>query len=76
VLVNGLGSATSLELSAIAELACAGLERRGVEIADVVTGTLVPALDMRGFSLTLVPMDQQELARWQAPCETAAWRLA
>jgi dihydroxyacetone kinase len=53
VVVNGLGSATNLELYSIYSLVVAWLESQGERVTASLLGTLVPALDMHGFSITL-----------------------
>lgn len=53
VLVNGLGATTQLELNLIYGIAEQALLRRGCSVAVPLVGTLVPALDMEGFSLTV-----------------------
>ncbi|MFJ4963817.1 dihydroxyacetone kinase subunit DhaK [Streptomyces sp. NPDC088729] len=73
-LVNGLGAVTPLELYAVhAELAGL-LDDRGVDLARALVGEYVTALDMRGFSITLLAADQQTLSLYDAPVRTAALR--
>jgi phosphoenolpyruvate---glycerone phosphotransferase subunit DhaK len=74
VLVNGLGATTALELHAVFEHAAAALERRGEEVADSLVGTVVPALDMSGFSVSLTRLRPDWLRWWQAPAWTPALR--
>ncbi|MGQ7349599.1 dihydroxyacetone kinase subunit DhaK [Quadrisphaera oryzae] len=56
LLVNGLGGATSLELHALRALVGDLLSERGVRVATSLVGTYTAALDMRGFSLTLLAL--------------------
>ncbi|MEH3077829.1 MAG: dihydroxyacetone kinase subunit DhaK [Quadrisphaera sp.] len=56
LLVNGLGGATSLELHALRALVGDLLAERGVRVATSLVGTFTAALDMRGFSLTLLAL--------------------
>lgn len=56
LLVNGLGGATSLELHALRALVGDLLAERGVRVATSLVGTYTAALDMRGFSLTLLSL--------------------
>jgi dihydroxyacetone kinase len=74
LLVNGLGATTQLELSAVAELAAEALDEAGAPASELCTGTFVPALNMSGFSLTLLPLGEAERGWWHAPCTTPAWR--
>ncbi|MEJ8281591.1 dihydroxyacetone kinase subunit DhaK [Pseudonocardia spirodelae] len=73
LVVNGMGGTALLELYVLAELAAAGLERRGLEQVGLLVGTFVPALDMAGFSLTLTRMRPDWLPLWTAPARTAAF---
>ncbi|TNM61168.1 DAK2 domain-containing protein [Streptomyces sp. NP160] len=56
LLVNGLGGTTSLELHALRALVGDLLAERGVRVATSLVGTYTAALDMRGFSLTLLAL--------------------
>ncbi|MGQ7296627.1 dihydroxyacetone kinase subunit DhaK [Quadrisphaera sp. KR29] len=56
LLVNGLGGTTSLELHALRALVGDQLAERGVRVATSLVGTYTAALDMRGFSLTLLAL--------------------
>jgi dihydroxyacetone kinase len=70
--VNGLGGTTLLELYGLHDLVVDGLEARGLTVSDALVGTLVPALDMTGFSLTLTRMRPGWHAYWTAPAVTPA----
>ncbi|AGP59433.1 dihydroxyacetone kinase subunit DhaK [Streptomyces rapamycinicus] len=74
-LVNGLGATTSLELYGIHHALTAALDDTGVALDRSLTGTLVSALDMRGFSLSLLATDDELLRLWDAPARTPAWPL-
>jgi dihydroxyacetone kinase len=54
LLVNNLGGLTDLELGAVVTAARSSLAGRVIGIASLVVGTYCSALDMRGFSLTLL----------------------
>ncbi|MDQ0988353.1 dihydroxyacetone kinase subunit DhaK [Streptomyces sp. V2I9] len=72
VLVNGLGAVTPLELYAVHAELCGLLDARGIEPARSLVGEYVTALDMRGFSLTLLTADPEILRLYDAPVRTAA----
>jgi len=74
-LVNGLGSVTSLELYGIHHVLAKALDARDTVLDRSLTGTFVSALDMRGFSLTLLATDDEALRLWDAPARTPAWPL-
>lgn len=73
VLVNGLGGTTLLELYGVFEEVAAGLEGRGLVVAESMVGTFVPALDMAGFSVTLTRLRPEWRAWWRAPARTPAF---
>jgi len=70
LLVNGLGGATSLELHALRALVGDLLAERGVRVATSLVGTYTAALDMRGFSLTLLSLRPGWLELLTAPTAT------
>lgn len=73
-LVNGLGAVTPLELYAVSGELSSLLDSRGINLARSLVGDYVTALDMRGFSLTLLAADEQSLRLYDAPVRTAALR--
>ncbi|MFF5338897.1 dihydroxyacetone kinase subunit DhaK [Streptomyces sp. NPDC013181] len=73
-LVNGLGSVTSLELYGVFGELGRVLDARGVRLARQLVGDYVTALDMRGFSLTLMVADRTTLGFYDAPVHTPALR--
>lgn len=73
LLVNGLGATPPMELSIVQREAIANLRERGVDVVRVWSGTLLSALDMPGFSLSVLPVDSAALERLDAPCNAPAW---
>ncbi|WP_406151041.1 dihydroxyacetone kinase subunit DhaK [Streptomyces sp. NBC_01012] len=73
-LVNGLGSVTSLELYGIFGELARVLDSRRVRLVRHLVGDYVTALDMRGFSLTLMVADPDTLRFYDAPVRTPALR--
>ncbi|AEN08391.1 MULTISPECIES: dihydroxyacetone kinase subunit DhaK [unclassified Streptomyces] len=73
-LVNGLGSVTSLELYGIFGELGQVLDARGIRPARHLVGDYVTALDMRGFSLTLLVAGPAVLDFYDAPVHTPALR--
>ncbi|WP_166027567.1 dihydroxyacetone kinase subunit DhaK [Streptomyces chilikensis] len=71
-LVNGLGSVTPLELYGIFGELGRLLDDRGLHLARSLVGNYVTALDMRGFSITLMVAGPEVLERYDAPVRTAA----
>ncbi|NHF73228.1 dihydroxyacetone kinase family protein [Paracoccus xiamenensis] len=73
LLVNGLGATPPMELSVIQRAALNDLRARGLEVARQWSGTLLSALDMPGFSLSVLPLDAQLLTWLDAPTTAPAW---
>ncbi|WP_241609128.1 dihydroxyacetone kinase subunit DhaK [Rosenbergiella australiborealis] len=72
LMINNLGGLSSLELS----LACQ--EILHTPLGDRISylqgpATLVSALDMKGLSLTVLPLDDQLLTAIEAPVNVAGW---
>ncbi|WP_139980443.1 dihydroxyacetone kinase subunit DhaK [Nocardioides litoris] len=72
LLVNGLGGTGNLELAHVATEAARVLDEAGRRVRSAVTGTVVSALDMRGFSITLTAVEEDWLPHWFAPHDTVA----
>jgi len=76
VMVNGLGATTDLELYTVFELAVRALEARGRRVEGSLVGSLVVALDMSGFSITVTELiDTSWLTMWTAPTEAPGWKV-
>jgi ATP-dependent dihydroxyacetone kinase len=73
LVVNGLGTTTPMELSILARAAIGGLRRRGITVARAWCGTLLSALDMPGFSLSIMAADAERLRLLDAATNAAAW---
>ncbi|OON72038.1 dihydroxyacetone kinase subunit DhaK [Streptomyces tsukubensis] len=73
-LVNGLGAVTPLELYAVHRELGRALDERSVGLARSLVGEYITALDMRGFSVTLLIADPTVLTYYDAPVRTAALR--
>jgi len=50
------------------------LEGKGVNIARSLVGSHVTSLDMAGYSLTLLKLDDELTRLWDAPVRTPALR--
>jgi dihydroxyacetone kinase len=73
LLVNNLGGTPTMELAIVARHAIALLEQSGKRVERVYAGTYLSALEMAGVSLTVLPVDDQRLARLDAPTNAPAW---
>lgn len=73
VLVNNLGGTTPLELGRVAGLAVESLRTHGVSVRRLLQGAFMTALDMKGFSLSVLPLDAERIALLDAPAAAAGW---
>lgn len=72
-MVNGLGSTTYLELFAVAAHFKRALDARKLASAFLRTGQFATSLDMAGFSLTLMALDDDLESLLNAPCSTCCY---
>lgn len=70
VMVNGLGGATVIELLTVSGLVDGALKKAGIEIGLFITGEFATSLDMVGFSITLLHLDDEIEPLLAAPCES------
>ncbi|TQN61240.1 dihydroxyacetone kinase subunit DhaK [Agrobacterium tumefaciens] len=73
LLVNGLGSTPPMELSIVARSALNILEAKGVTVERAWAGTFLSALDMPGFSLSIMHVDERALELIDATTDAIAW---
>jgi dihydroxyacetone kinase-like protein len=72
--VNGLGGTPAIELYLVyAELA-KQLDRYGVKATRSLVGSYITSLEMAGISITLLELDDELTALWDAPVHTPALR--
>src|SRR5207237_676333 len=72
--VNGLGGTPAIELYLVyAELA-KQLARHGVTASRSLVGNYITSLEMAGVSITLLELDDELTALWDAPVHTPALR--
>lgn len=73
-LVNGMGGTPSSELYICHRRLAEQLGADGVTIERSLVGNYVTSLEMPGFSLTLMRVDDELLELFDAPALTPAWR--
>jgi dihydroxyacetone kinase len=73
LMVNGLGGTTPMELSVVGRHALAALRAKGLVVERSWTGNLLTALEMPGFSLTVVKLDDGITSRLDAETQAFAW---
>lgn len=72
LMVNGLGATPLMELFIVNQFANEYLHRKGVEVYDTMVGNFMTSLDMAGFSITLLKLDDELKKFYDAPCKTFA----
>ena len=72
--VNGMGGTPQIELYIAFRHAAAVLKEKGIEVTRSLVGNYTTSLEMQGFSITLLKLDDELTTLWDAPVETAALR--
>ena len=74
LLVNGMGATPLLELYVVVDAAMSVLRERSIQVSRTLVGNFTTSLDMQGCSISLLRLDDEMKALWDAPVETAALR--
>jgi dihydroxyacetone kinase-like protein len=72
--VNGLGGTPTIELYVIYYELTKQLEQRGLTATRNLVGNYITSLEMSGVSITLLALDDELTALWDAPVHTPALR--
>jgi dihydroxyacetone kinase-like protein len=73
-LVNGMGATPLIELFVVFHDLARLLAGHGISIARSLVGNYITSLDMAGCSITLLRLDDEMQALWDAPVHTPALR--
>jgi dihydroxyacetone kinase-like protein len=74
LLVNGMGGTPLAELTLVYRKAAEILEKKGLAVERRLVGNYVTSLEMQGFSLTLLRLDDEMMRLWDAPVVTPGLR--
>ncbi len=74
VLLSGLGGTPPLELYVLFAEIRSVLAERGHEVARSLVGDMITSLDQAGAALSIVALDEELTAAWDAPVRTASLR--
>jgi dihydroxyacetone kinase-like protein len=74
LLVNGMGATPLMELYIVNNFVQDYLKEKGVKVYDTMVGNYMTAIEMAGFSLTLLKLDDELKRLYEAPADTAALR--
>ena len=72
VIVNGMGGTPLMELFIANRRLNEALLERGIKVYRTIVGNYMTSLDMAGFSITLLKLDDELKALLDAPCDTPA----
>jgi dihydroxyacetone kinase-like protein len=72
--VNGMGGSPLIELYVAYDSVARILAGKGISIGRSLVGSYITSLEMAGFSVTLLRLDDELLRLWDAPVHTAALR--
>ena len=73
VLVNGMGGTPLMELLVANKHVKSVIESRGLKVAKTLVGNYMTSLDMEGFSITLLKLDDELKKYLDAPADTPAF---
>lgn len=73
VLVNGMGGTPLMELLVANKHVKAVIEGNGLKVAKTIVGNYMTSLDMEGFSVTLLKLDDELKKYLDAPADTPAF---
>jgi dihydroxyacetone kinase len=75
VMVNGLGGTPLMELYIVYGDVAGVLKEKGIAVHKPFVGNYMTSLDMAGFSITLLRLDDELTALLDAPSDTLAWKV-
>lgn len=75
VVVNGLGSTTMLELLNVVTQVKIAFRNRACTVAYITAGQFVSALDMGGFSISVMNMDHELKSLWFDPARAYGFQI-
>ena len=74
VLVNGLGETTLMELYIINNRVAQVLKEKNIKVADTIVGNYMTSLDMGGFSISILKLDDELKELLMAKADTPAFK--
>ena len=74
VLVNDMGATPLMELYIINNFVQDYLKEKGVTVYDTMVGNYMTSIEMAGFSLTLLRLDDEMKRLYDAKADTLAWK--
>ncbi|RFB54047.1 dihydroxyacetone kinase subunit DhaK [Bacillus thuringiensis] len=75
VMINGLGGTPLMELYILNKMINTILNEAGIDICKTYVGEYMTAIDMAGFSITILKLDEQLIDLLNEPANTTNWRV-
>ncbi|KQY15059.1 dihydroxyacetone kinase [Rhizobium sp. Root73] len=72
-LINGLGSTPPMELAIVSRAVLKTLDSRNIQVVRAWAGTFLSALDMPGFSVSLMRIVDRDLELFDTPANAPSW---
>lgn len=74
LLVNGMGATPLMELYIINDYVHDALQKKNIKIHDTIVGNYMTSIEMAGFSLTLLRLDDELKQLYDAKADTPAFK--
>lgn len=74
VAINNLGALSNTELLIVTRQVGFELKQRSLIMHDIVVGHFCTSLEMSGFSISFIKLDDELRALYDMPCKTLGWR--
>lgn len=74
VLVNGSGGTPEMELFVIYNHVADVLAQKGIKVHKAMVGNYMTSIEMQGFSISLLRLDEEMKALLDAPADAIAWK--
>ena len=74
VLINGLGSTTLMELMIVNRRVAHYLESKGINVYDADINSYCTTMEMAGFSITLMKLDEELKEYYDAPASSPYYK--
>lgn len=74
VMINGAGATPLMELFIINNHVADVLVEKGIKVYKTFVGEYMTSIEMQGFSISLLRLDEEMKALLDAPADTPAWK--
>ena len=74
VMINGAGATPLMELFIINNRVADVLAEKGIKVYKTMVGEYMTSIEMQGFSISLLRLDNELKELLDAPADTPAWR--